>query len=543
MWKAAAGAKLEVLPADDDWETDPDFINDVSEEEQRWGSRTIDGSGRTAGSIDMKKLREEVAASDAIQKKKQLDEGPKAAFGYGGKFGIQTDRMDDSAVGHDYVAKLEKHVSQKDYSTGFGGKFGVQTDRIDKSAVSWEHKEAPQKHASQTDYRTGFGGKFGVQTDRQDKSAVGWDHVEKLHKHESQIDYAVGFGGKFGIQADRQDKSAVGWDHIEKIPHHHSQTDYSKGFGGKFGVESDRVDKSAHNFSEASEKVGTNYEKQKPLIGSLKPSNLREKFENLAKQGEEESKKRAAEEKEKRRLRESQEEKEAKEREEKRLAQLRTEEHKVKKDMNSVERSDVSVSKMEDSLNTKTNVFPTNLQKKETYLKEERMEGKENLTELIGDNCNETTVSKETLKGKWDNATSITDCIGAGEPGVSNEYDKHSQETISGPSISATEQVNSSPEENISVASGGNCPANEDNSQPKDRNPTGTVVVDDNSPEEDDTGYTAIALYDYQAAADDEISFDPDDVITNIDMIDEGWWRGCCNGQYGLFPANYVILQ
>lgn len=126
--------------------------------------------------------------------------------------------------------------------------------------------------------------------------------------------------------------------------------------------------------------------------GSLKPSNLREKFENLAKQGEEESKKRAAEEKEKRRLRESQEEKEAKEREEKRLAQLRTEEHKVKKDMNSVERSDVSVSKMEDSLNTKTNVFPTNLQKKETYLKEERMEGKENLTELIGDNCNEVHI-------------------------------------------------------------------------------------------------------------------------------------------------------
>ena len=40
--------------------------------------------------------------------------------------------MDSSAVGHDYVAKVEKHVSQKDYSTGFGGKFGVQTDRIDK---------------------------------------------------------------------------------------------------------------------------------------------------------------------------------------------------------------------------------------------------------------------------------------------------------------------------------------------------------------------------------------------------------------------------
>lgn len=40
--------------------------------------------------------------------------------------------MDHSAVGHDYIAKVEKHVSQRDYSTGFGGKFGVQTDRQDK---------------------------------------------------------------------------------------------------------------------------------------------------------------------------------------------------------------------------------------------------------------------------------------------------------------------------------------------------------------------------------------------------------------------------
>lgn len=40
--------------------------------------------------------------------------------------------MDRCAVGHDYIAKVEKHVSQRDYSTGFGGKFGVQTDRQDK---------------------------------------------------------------------------------------------------------------------------------------------------------------------------------------------------------------------------------------------------------------------------------------------------------------------------------------------------------------------------------------------------------------------------
>nr|XP_039272018.1 drebrin-like protein [Styela clava] len=55
--------------------------------------------------------------------------------------------------------------------------------------------------------------------------------------------------------------------------------------------------------------------------------------------------------------------------------------------------------------------------------------------------------------------------------------------------------------------------------------------------------HSARALYDYQAADDSEITFDPDDIITNIEMIDEGWWRGSTpDGKYGLFPANYVEL-
>ncbi|CAG2165846.1 unnamed protein product [Oppiella nova] len=54
---------------------------------------------------------------------------------------------------------------------------------------------------------------------------------------------------------------------------------------------------------------------------------------------------------------------------------------------------------------------------------------------------------------------------------------------------------------------------------------------------------TAIALYDYESAAVDEISFDAREVITDIEMIDEGWWRGRCRDKVGLFPANYVQLQ
>ena len=36
-----------------------------------------------------------------------------------------------------------------DYKAGFGGKYGVQNDRVDKCAVGWEHKENLTKHESQ----------------------------------------------------------------------------------------------------------------------------------------------------------------------------------------------------------------------------------------------------------------------------------------------------------------------------------------------------------------------------------------------------------
>lgn len=56
-----------------------------------------------------------------------------------------------------------------------------------------------------------------------------------------------------------------------------------------------------------------------------------------------------------------------------------------------------------------------------------------------------------------------------------------------------------------------------------------------------DMGVCARALYDYQADEDNEISFDPDDIIIDIDKIDEGWWIGTApDGNRGMFPANYV---
>ena len=56
------------------------------------------------------------------------------------------------------------------------------------------------------------------------------------------------------------------------------------------------------------------------------------------------------------------------------------------------------------------------------------------------------------------------------------------------------------------------------------------------------TGLSARAIYDYQAEAEDEITFDPGELITDIDQFDDGWWNGMCRGKYGMFPSNYVEL-
>lgn len=52
--------------------------------------------------------------------------------------------------------------------------------------------------------------------------------------------------------------------------------------------------------------------------------------------------------------------------------------------------------------------------------------------------------------------------------------------------------------------------------------------------------YLFICIY---LADETEISFDPDDIITHVDMIDPGWYQGLApDGTYGLFPANYVEI-
>uniref|UniRef100_A0A3Q0RGI8 LIM and SH3 domain protein 1 n=1 Tax=Amphilophus citrinellus TaxID=61819 RepID=A0A3Q0RGI8_AMPCI len=51
-----------------------------------------------------------------------------------------------------------------------------------------------------------------------------------------------------------------------------------------------------------------------------------------------------------------------------------------------------------------------------------------------------------------------------------------------------------------------------------------------------------LAVYDYSAADEDEVSFMDGDVIVDVQQIDEGWMYGRVErtGQQGMLPANYV---
>ncbi|XP_051793673.1 src substrate cortactin isoform X5 [Acanthochromis polyacanthus] len=465
MWKAAAGRTVSVScddTNDDDWETDPDFENDVSEKEQRWGAKTVAGSGHQ-GHININQLRDTVSCEHTNLKQKEMETMTKASHGYGGKFGVQQDRMDKSAVGHDYQSKLSKHCSQTDTSKGFGGKFGVQADRVDQSAVGFEYAGKTEKHASQKDYATGFGGRYGVQADRVDQSAVGFDYQGKTEKHESQKDYAKGFGGKFGVETDKVDKSAVGFEYQGKTERHESQKDYSKGFGGKFGVQNDRMDKSAGTFDDV-EKPTSSYQKTKPVeAAGSSTGSIKARFENIAKQKEEEDRKRAEEERARRQAKEKQEQEEAR--------------RKIEETPKAP--SPAPAASPSPTPSPTPPVQPAAAAAASDY---------QNVEDVAND------------------AAENGDQLYESEP-----QSQYTQE----------EELYQTPDDNAAAA-----------------------AADGQQYEYgEDLGVTAVALYDYQAAGDDEISFDPDDIITNIEMIDEGWWRGVCRGAYGLFPANYVEVR
>ncbi|NXF53369.1 HCLS1 protein, partial [Oceanites oceanicus] len=472
MWKAAVGhdMSVKVEAQGDDWDTDPDFVVSV------WLTYSV-----SLCLTSIHQLRNKVSEEHEVIKKKELETGPKASYGYGGKFGTERDRMDKCAVGHEYIANVGKHSSQTDAAQGFGGKYGVQRDRADKSALGFEYKGEVEKHSSQKGKSIG-----------------------------------TCFGGRYGVERDKVDKAAVGFDYKSQAEKHNSQKDYTKGFGGRYGVQKDRVDKSAAGFNEMAAPTSS-YEKTRPLeSASSGTSSLRSRFENMAKSAEEESRKQAEEERVRQQARECQ------------AAQrkvshghLAVSSKACKADFSSGPCSSMSFYLI--SLHRKSHREGRTTQRQPLPLCQQGCGGVDDEetpptlpprpVDLGEELCNVPSQHQPTYSESLD---------------VSGDY-----EELPEPS-DYCDSTNGSADYEELPAPLGKLDAIYDHG--------GDGGEVDNVYEVESPGTCAVALYDYQGDGDDEISFDPDDTITHIEMVDEGWWRGQCRGKVGLFPANYVKL-
>lgn len=586
----------------DEWDTDPDFVNDISEKDQRWGSKAIQGSGRQ-GAVDMNVIRTEINKEDN---------------------------------------------KKNTFSEGYGGKFGIQKDRVDKSAFGYNQQQETTKHSSMTDYKAGFGGKFGLNTDRKDKSALGFDHVEKLAKHSSQTDHSKGFGGRFGLNTDRKDKSAMGFDHVEQVAKHSSQTDASKGFGGKFGVETGRQDKAAQGFNEEPAPVGTNY--QKAHVDKADIKSLRGRFENQAN----DELKRKAEQVRQDRLNKD---KLDREQELKRLAQkeqtpepqqpvktvqpeppvLKSVKESPFKQQQQQQKQTTDFTKPQPQAG-RIKISPQFLQSassSSSHNQQQQQQQQEQPNKpLYRNNVHEKIAEVQAQSPATTNgASELPKAVSpsqrftpaavntpvAPQPVVNSNQHQEPIQAYNEPKAYQTsppataisqppaylrqddeedewadnpepiqilptvaplatydepEEVSPPPQlhqgyaeapqstnhyqsrpsyENAQknqidmmeqlTANGFQRPAEDYQNQVQVQQAHGNNEgMYGQHQEELNSQMRAVALYDYQANDTDEISFDPNDLITDIVQIDDGWWQGRCKGYFGLFPANYVQL-
>ncbi|XP_072580846.1 hematopoietic lineage cell-specific protein isoform X2 [Vulpes vulpes] len=448
MWKSVVGhdVSVSVETQGDDWDTDPDFVNDISEKEQRWGAKTIEGSGRTEH-INIHQLRNKVSEEHDILKKKEMESGPKASHGYGGRFGVERDRMDKSAVGHEYVAEVEKHSSQTDAARGFGGKYGVEKDRADKSAVGFDYKGEVEKHASQKDYAKGFGGQYGIQKDRVDKSAVGFNEMEA---------------------------------------------------------------------------PTTAYKKTTPIeAASSGARGLKAKFESMA----EEKRKREEEEKAQQIARQQQERK-----------ALKKMSHEAQQPVNTVREPEVPAplpKKISSDAWPPAGSSPSS-EPEPVRTSAERPVPALPLLQNPPEDEEPPALPPRTLEGLQLEEEPVYEAEPEPEPKPEPEPEpepaaepENDYEDVGDIDIREEDGEADGDYEDVLEVQSPSCPTPAESSG----YPAGTGA-----------GISAIALYDYQGEGSDEISFDPDDIITDIEMVDEGWWRGRCHGHFGLFPANYVKL-
>lgn len=49
--------------------------------------------------------------------------------------------------------------------------------------------------------------------------------------------------------------------------------------------------------------------------------------------------------------------------------------------------------------------------------------------------------------------------------------------------------------------------------------------------------------FEYEATEEDELTFQIGDIVTDVERLDDGWWKGTFKGKRGMFPDNFVKVD
>lgn len=338
-----------------------------------------------------------------------------------------------------------------------------------------------------------------------------------MEKHTSQKDYSRGFGGRYGIEKDKRDKAALGYDYKGETEKHESQRDYAKGFGGQYGIQKDRVDKSAVGFNEM-EAPTTAYKKTTPIeAASSGARGLKAKFESMA----EEKKKREEEEKVQQMARQQQERKPLKVR------------HEASQPAATVEQPMVPTplpKKISSEAWPPAGSCPSAEPEPVRTSRQQPIPSLPSRQNPPEDDEEPPALPPRTLEGLQLEEEPVYEAEPEPEPEPAPEPEPEPEPENEYEDVGEMDRYGHDDEPEGDY---------EDVLEPE--NPS-TLAGSSGCPAGTGAGISAVALYDYQGEGSDELSFDPDDIITDIEMVDEGWWRGRCHDRFGLFPANYVNL-
>ncbi|KAI8591370.1 hypothetical protein BDZ88DRAFT_411239 [Geranomyces variabilis] len=89
MWKSTVGnqpSQAAQKDNEEDWDTDPDFVNDVGEKDQRWGNqKTGDAPGPAQTDLDLQELRKKVIEENAkrAQDENHIGKSVRESYGVG----------------------------------------------------------------------------------------------------------------------------------------------------------------------------------------------------------------------------------------------------------------------------------------------------------------------------------------------------------------------------------------------------------------------------------------------------------------------------